>query len=139
MVTRRILFQTVLKSGLGTLCAQLLPFAEATAAEVHPIFEQSLPAIALNNWTVTALEVDYPPGGASEPHRHPGFVLAYVLEGKLRSQLKGQPEHTYASGEMFFEPPDSVHLISANASTDRPAKLLALIFAEKGSTLSLPA
>jgi quercetin dioxygenase-like cupin family protein len=40
---------------------------------------------------------------------------------------------------MFFEPPDSVHLISANASTDRPAKLLALIFAEKGSTLSLPA
>ena len=43
MVTRRILFQTVLKSGLGTLCAQLLPFAEATAAEVHPILSNLFP------------------------------------------------------------------------------------------------
>jgi quercetin dioxygenase-like cupin family protein len=138
MVTRRILVQAGLKTGLGVLCASLAPFAEAEANTVQKVFQQNLPAVPLDNWTVTAVEVDYPPGAASAPHRHPGFVLAYILEGKVRSGLRGQPERIYAAGEMFYEPPHSEHLVSANASSERRARLLALIFAEKGSTLSIP-
>jgi quercetin dioxygenase-like cupin family protein len=138
MVTRRILVQAGLKTGLGVLCAKLAAFAESEAATVQSVFQQSLPAVALDNWTVTVVEVDYPPGAASAPHRHPGFVLGYVLEGEVRSGLRGQPERIYAAGEMFYEPPHSEHLVSANASKDRRARLLALIFAEKGSTLSIP-
>jgi quercetin dioxygenase-like cupin family protein len=29
----------------------------------------------------TDIEVDYPPGGSTPPHEHPGYVYAYVLAG----------------------------------------------------------
>jgi hypothetical protein len=39
---------------------------------------------------------------------------------------------------MFFEPPGSTHEVSRNASQTAPARLLAMIFAKKGATLTLP-
>jgi quercetin dioxygenase-like cupin family protein len=39
---------------------------------------------------------------------------------------------------MFYEPPGSTHEVSSNASSTEPAKLLALIFAKKGETLTTP-
>ena len=40
---------------------------------------------------------------------------------------------------MFYEPPGATHEVSKNASQTQPAKLLALIFAPKGATLTMPA
>jgi quercetin dioxygenase-like cupin family protein len=139
IVSRRVLFETVFSAGTATLFSGLRLVAHANAADVRQVFEHALPATPLNNWIVTVIEVDYPPGSASEPHRHPGFVLGYVLEGQVRFQLEGQAETTYRAGEMFYEPPGSVHLVSANASAEHQARLLAMVFAPKGSTLSLPA
>lgn len=138
MVTRRVLFQGVFGAAAGALCASLLAPAETRPADVKKVFSQALPDVSLDHWTVTAVEVEYAPGAASAPHRHPGFVLGYILEGRVRSQLRGQPERIYATGEMFYEPPHSEHVVSANAASDRRARLLALIFAEDGSTLSIP-
>jgi quercetin dioxygenase-like cupin family protein len=73
------------------------------------------------------------------PHRHPGFVLAYVLEGAVVTKVSGQLEKTYTVGEMFYEPPGSTHEVSRNASATEPAKFLALIFAKKGVPLVIPA
>ena len=39
---------------------------------------------------------------------------------------------------MFYEPPGATHEVSKNASQTEPARLLALIFAKKGSTLTTP-
>jgi hypothetical protein len=39
---------------------------------------------------------------------------------------------------MFIESPGELHAVSANASTTRPAKLLALLLAEKGKPLTTP-
>jgi hypothetical protein len=39
---------------------------------------------------------------------------------------------------MFYEAPGATHEVSKNASSTEPAKLLALIFAKKGSTLTMP-
>lgn len=138
MVTRRALFRGVLGSSAGTLYAPLLALAQAQPPDVERVFLQALPDVSLDHWTVTVLEVQYAPGAASAPHRHPGFALAYVLEGKVHSQLRGQPELIYSTGEMLYEPPHSEHLICANAARDRRARLLALIFAERGSRLSIP-
>jgi quercetin dioxygenase-like cupin family protein len=85
------------------------------------------------------VEVHYGPGVASPVHRHPGFVLGYVLEGTVRFALKGQPERVVETGQMFYEPPGSVHQVSSNASNEKPARLLALIFAERGEQLTRPA
>jgi len=78
-----------------------------------------------------------PPGRVGQTHHHPGFVLAYVLEGSVVTKISGQPERTYRAGEMFYEAPGSTHEVSKNASATEPAKLLALIFAKKGETLTV--
>jgi quercetin dioxygenase-like cupin family protein len=49
------------------------------------------------------------------------------------------PELTYATGQMFLETPDQLHAVSANASTTRPARLLAILLAENGKPLTSPA
>jgi quercetin dioxygenase-like cupin family protein len=103
------------------------------------VFLQDLPKVTLDNWTVTATEISYPPGASSAQHKHPGFVLGYVLEGEVRMQVKGQPEMTFGVGQMFYEPPGAIHAVSRNASDTRPARFLAMVFAEKGKPTVVPA
>jgi len=111
----------------------------APPAPRPPVFKHDLPNVSLDGWEVTVSHVDYPPGRVGNPHQHAGFVLAYVLEGKVVAKVSGQgPERTYAVGEMFYEQPGAVHEVSRNASQTEPAKLLAMIFAKKGATLTTP-
>jgi quercetin dioxygenase-like cupin family protein len=78
--------------------------------------------------------VDYRLGGFSAPHRHPasGFVFAYVLSGTIRSQVEGEPLRIYSAGQSWTEPPGAHHLVSANASKSKPARLIAYIIADEG-------
>ena len=46
---------------------------------------------------------------------------------------------TYRAGEMFMETPNQLHAVSRNASATQPAKLLAVLLAEKGKPLTAPA
>jgi hypothetical protein len=39
---------------------------------------------------------------------------------------------------MFHEQPGATHEVSRNASQTQPARFLAMIFAKKGSTLTVP-
>ena len=122
----------------------LLTEAAATAqnksgqADRGPVFQHDLPNINMEDWQVTVSEVPYPPGRVGQIHHHARFVLAYVLEGNVVTKISGQPERVYKTGEMFYEPPGSTHEVSKNASSTEPAKLLALIFAKKGETLTMP-
>ena len=112
----------------------------ASAAPRAPVFRQDLPNLTMEGWEVTVSYVDYPPGRVGAAHRHPGFVLAYVLEGAVITKISGQGEEkTYTAGQMFYEQPDATHEVSKNASQTQPARLLAMIFAKKGSTLTTPA
>jgi quercetin dioxygenase-like cupin family protein len=77
--------------------------------------------------------VTYPPGGASPPHRHDAQVFVYVLEGELIMQVQGGPKVTLKPGETFYESPDDVHAVSANASQTAPAKFLVFIIQDKGA------
>ena len=98
-----------------------------------------LPNLSMDDWEVTISHVDFAPGRVGSAHRHAGFVLAYVLKGEVMTRISGQgPAKVYKAGEMFFEPPGSVHEESANPSQTEPAQLLAMIFAKKGSTLTTP-
>jgi quercetin dioxygenase-like cupin family protein len=66
-------------------------------------------------------------------------VLAYVLEGSVVAKVSGQgPAQTYTVGQMFYEHPGATHEVSRNASQTQPARLLAMIFAKKGATLTTP-
>jgi len=105
-----------------------------------PVFKHDLPNVTLDGWEVTVSYVDYPPGRVGPAHRHPGFVLAYVLEGAVVTKISDQgDERTYKAGQMFYEQPGATHEVSRNANETQPARLLAMIFAKKGSTLVMPA
>ena len=115
--------------------------ADAQTPQSAPtsVFQHDLPNLTMEGWEVNANWVDYPPGRVGSPHRHPGFTLVYVLEGAVVAKITGQEERTFKAGEMFYEPPGSVHEVSKNASQTQPAKLLALNFAKKGLPRTTPA
>jgi quercetin dioxygenase-like cupin family protein len=79
------------------------------------------------------LTVEYPPGGASPPHRHHAQVFVYVLSGSLRMQVQGSPVVTLQPGQTFYEGVDDVHTVSENASASEPAKMLVFMVKEKGA------
>lgn len=139
MVTRRALIE---QSAAMVLLAPIAKAQNAPAAQQgkrNPILQRDLPHVTLDNWAVTAVEVAYGPGERSPSHSHPGITIVYVLEGEIRSQVGDQPERTYAVGEMFFENPGERHGVSGNASDTKPARLLAILLAEKGKPLTSPA
>ena len=106
----------------------LLLFAHSGSSE-KKVFEARLPNVP--GMTLTAVVVEYPPGRKSPAHHHAGSVFAYVLTGEIRTRNStAGPVRIYRAGETFFEPPGSDHTISDNASTTKPASLLAVFVAE---------
>jgi quercetin dioxygenase-like cupin family protein len=102
-----------------------------------PIFSRKLPNAA--GKTMTVVSVDYAPGGASAPHRHApsAVVFAYVVAGAIRSQVEGAGEaRVYHVGDTWYEPPNAHHLVSENASTTEPARLIAVVIADDGASIT---
>jgi quercetin dioxygenase-like cupin family protein len=87
---------------------------------------------------VTLVEVTYPPGGSTRPHRHPCPVVAYVVDGSIRMQVQGGAERVYQTGEAFYEDPADVHLISANGSSKTAAKFVAFFVCRDHPPLTVP-
>ena len=104
-------------------------------ARVKLILAQKLPNVP--GQSLTVVTVSYAPGGKSDAHRHAGSVFAYVLSGAIRSENSATGSaKVYQAGESFFEPPDSTHLVSENASATEPASLLAVFVAADGAQLT---
>jgi quercetin dioxygenase-like cupin family protein len=90
------------------------------------------------NLKVTAVEVTYGPGESSAPHSHPCPVIGYVVEGAMRTKVNGEAEGIYKVGESFYEAPNGVHAVSANASSSEPTKFLAFFVCDHDTPLSFP-
>ena len=106
--------------------------AHAPDGTVRPNFSHALPNVP--GKSLVAVEVDYPPGGASAPHHHArsAFIYAYVLSGEIQSQVDDGPARVYRAGESFYELPGAHHRISRNASRTMPARLLAVFVVDTG-------
>jgi quercetin dioxygenase-like cupin family protein len=87
---------------------------------------------------IRMLTVEYLPGAASFPHRHNAQVFIYVLEGAVRMQIQGSAPVTLGRGETFYEGPDDIHTVSANASQTKPARILVFMVKEKVAAVSTP-
>ena len=77
--------------------------------------------------------VDFAPGEVSQPHRHNADLFVYVLEGSVITQVKGGSPQTVHAGQVFYELPSDVHIVSRNASDTQPAKLLVFYVKAKGT------
>src|SRR5215475_11941443 len=84
------LFAEILASARDTEARTQTTPATPTASPRPPVFKHNLPNVTTDDWEVTVNIVDYEPGRVGAPHRHAGFVLAYVLEGAVIPKISGQ-------------------------------------------------
>jgi quercetin dioxygenase-like cupin family protein len=127
----------------GLAATMIAPRAEGqpAPAPAGPLAQRDLPAVNLDGWQMTASEVNYAPGRMSGRHRHPGFVIGYVLEGEYLFAVNDNAPVTLKPGQMFFESfdkPNEVHAVSGNASKTAPARILAIVFHKKGDPVTIP-
>src|SRR5713101_7687480 len=88
---------------------------QEASVNVEPVRAEKLANVP--GQVLTAVTVNYAPGGKSGKHHHAGSVFAYVLSGAIRSENSATgPAKVYKAGESFFEPLGSEHLVSENAS-----------------------
>jgi len=144
LALRRVVLAVLATSPLlfpGGAWAQEAAGKQPLPAAVKEVLLQALgETVEGNPAAVSLVEVSYPPGGASEPHRHPGPVVGYVLEGAIEFQADDGPLRTIHAGEGFFEPAHALHRVSRNASNTRPARFLAYMLVREGDKrLVLPA
>jgi quercetin dioxygenase-like cupin family protein len=134
----RTLIAAATFAGFGMLASSQLALAAdstgqaaaAAAAEtITPAFAEAIANVPGKK--MTALVVDYAPGGKSSPHRHgKAFVVAYVLSGAIRSGVDGKEAQVFHAGEHWIEKPGAHHTVSENASDTEPARLLAIFVAD---------
>jgi quercetin dioxygenase-like cupin family protein len=110
---------------------------DKVAEQAHIAFSHALPQLDGSHLNITVVEVTYGPGESSPPHSHPCAVVGYVIKGALRTRVKGEAEAIYKAGESFYETPNGVHLISANASANTPVKFLAYFVCDHDTPLSI--
>lgn len=123
---------SVAATALALLSLMSPPHAVAQVSveeRVQPLLRQAIPEAP--GKTVLVATVTYAPGQVSTPHKHPGSSFAYVVEGRVISQLDGAPANTYGAGESWYEPPGAHYFVSRNASTTQSAKLLVFAISEE--------
>jgi quercetin dioxygenase-like cupin family protein len=100
------------------------------AAKVTLVYQHAIPGVA--GKSVKGVLVEYGPGGHSPAHTHAKSALIYatVLEGEIRSKVNDGPEKVFHAGENWTELPGDHHVVSANASATKPAKILAVFIVD---------
>ena len=134
----------------GVLMATQFAWSQEDASSAHSqandragkdrariVLDQPLSKLDGDHLKAVLVEVNYGPGEASSPHSHPCAMIGYVVAGALRTQVKGQREMIYKAGESFYEAPNGVHLVSANASSTEPAKLVAYLICDHDAPLTI--
>jgi quercetin dioxygenase-like cupin family protein len=106
-------------------------------ARVREVSSRALPSLKGDRLKATVLEVTYAAGGFSRPHRHPCPLIGYVVEGALRTSVDETPATIIRAGETFYEAPNGIHRVSANASDREPVRFLAFFLCDNDQPLSV--
>ena len=75
----------------------------------------------------TTVEVTLKPGEASMPHRHPGPVFGYVIEGEYEWAIDDNKARVLKAGDTFYEPTGCLHRVSKNPSDKNKTRVLAVV------------
>jgi quercetin dioxygenase-like cupin family protein len=75
----------------------------------------------------TTFEVTFEPGAAGTPHRHPGAIYGYVLEGEFEFAINNEKPKTLKAGDTFYEPAMALHSTSRNPSDKTKTRVLAVL------------
>jgi quercetin dioxygenase-like cupin family protein len=128
---KRVAIAAMMTTGVAAAPA---PAYSSPSETLVPLLRQAIPTIP--GKTLTAVNVVFPPGARSVPHRHgDAFLYAYVLEGEVRSQIEGQPVRVYKIGDSWSEKPGDHHVLTENVSSNATARLLVVFIADANAAL----
>jgi quercetin dioxygenase-like cupin family protein len=86
----------------------------------------------------TAVEVTFEPSQSGTPHRHPGPVLGYVLEGEYEWAIDDNESKVLKAGEAFYEPAGCLHRVSKNPGKVKTRVLAWVIHPRDAKDLVIP-
>ena len=72
------------------------------------------------------------------PHRHPGPVFAYILEGEYEWAIKDQPVKKLKAGDTFYEPAMCLHRVSHNPGKTVTRLLVVMLHPKDAKELVIP-
>lgn len=138
MLWTRFAFSALLLLGLGLIQGAAMGHdgEDGAGTAVEPVISAELSETAGKHATMVTVTVE--PGAHFDPHRHPGTVLVYVLEGEIESALDDEAPKTFKAGEAWTEYAGALHRVTRNGS-ERTAKILAVLLHDKDAPLQLPA
>lgn len=130
------MFKAIIAAGVvvSALATPTLAAQKAHNAKVSVVFDQKLPNVP--GKSLRGVLVEYGPGGYNPSHTHArsAFIYATVIEGEVKSKINGGEEKVFKTGENWIEMPGDHHQVSANASTTKPAKILAVFVVDTTET-----
>ena len=85
---------------------------------------------------VVTVRAEFPAGGTSGRHTHPGDEVTYVIDGALSLEVEGAPARTVKAGEAFMVPAGKIH--NATAQGGRVVAVANYLI-EKGKPVTTPA
>ena len=86
----------------------------------------------------TTVELTLEPGQASGPHRHPGPVFGYVIEGEYEWAIDDQPAKTLKAGDTFYEPTGCLHRVSKNPGKTKSRVLAVVLHPHDAKQIAVP-
>ncbi|GAA3104159.1 cupin domain-containing protein [Rhizobium viscosum] len=119
---------------LTFVAAPALAAQKAHNAKITVVFDHELPNVP--GKSMRGVLVEYGPGGYNPAHTHAksAFIYATVIEGEIKSKVNDGKEKVFKTGENWIEVPGDHHLVSANASKTKPAKILAVFVVDTKET-----
>jgi quercetin dioxygenase-like cupin family protein len=130
------MFKSMTIAALALTFAAVPSFAAQKAhnAKITVVFDHELPNVP--GKSMRGVLVEYGPGGYNPAHTHAksAFIYATVVEGEIKSKVNDGAEKVFKTGENWIEVPGDHHLVSANASKTKPAKILAVFVVDTKET-----
>ena len=114
----------------GALVAGFAALATAQPAITRTVLQR---ADLTNPGQAVTARADFPVGGSTGKHTHPGDEVSYVLAGTIMLEIDGAPAKTLKAGEVFFVPAGKVHNATAANGT---ATVVANYLVEKGKPMT---
>jgi quercetin dioxygenase-like cupin family protein len=125
---RRILLAAGVGAALGAGGLAVAQQAYHGPERVRPLSERDIAeTVDGKKARATMVEVTLEPGQAGRPHRHPGPVFGYVLEGEFELGLGEEAPKVLKAGETFYEPSGALHRVGRNPSARTRTRVLAVV------------
>jgi len=122
-------------SALIVMGVQTLWASAGDAPRLDVLLSQKLPDI--EGREMLLIELEYPPGAETKPHRHPSHTVVYMISGQVESSVDDGAPVVYGPGESFYESPMQLHATFRNPSETKPFKAIAVMVRDTSKPVTI--